>query len=337
MHEAILSYIFCPTCRKDTFQLKKIREENGEIIEGVLTCLGCGAWYKVDGGILDLLPRHLRRTELYTQFSQLHGLSVDAAGQNHTDKQKLEQIAFFKKDFESYEETVVNSPYFRALTTLTFRRWLDTSSITPPILEIACGTGQQTVIMVQKRIQVIAIDLSEEMIRMARQKTNRAGLCEYVDYIVADAENPPLKERMFGACVCCGALHHINNPGKVIQESARRLRKGGLFYTIDPHDSRIRFLFDLLMRMWKLYDEQASDNPLINRKDLAAWLNKAGIENTIKYSTYIPPHLFFALSDKAAICLLKNSDALFNSIPQFSILAGNIISEGVQTIPAEET
>jgi len=202
--------------------------------------------------------------------------------------------------------------------------------LTPPILEIACGTGQQTLIMANKKLHVIAIDLSEEMIRLAQRKTVLAGLSGYVDYVVSDAENLPLKDGVFGACVCCGALHHINNPGKIILESSRRLRKGSLFYTIDPHDSHIRFLFDLLMRIWKLYDEQASDKPLMNRKDLATWLINAGIESKISYSTYIPPHLFFALSDKAAICLLKNSDAIFNSIPRFSVFAGHIISEGVK-------
>lgn len=332
MHDSILSYIFCPNCTQDSFLLNKFHWENDEIFDGVLLCSNCGLWYKIENGILDLLPIHLRRIDLYRQFAFLHELEFESSNLVLEDSQKLEQITFFEKQFESYEETVVNSPFYRALNFLTFEKWLNLNypSLLSPILEIGCGTGRQTLIMANKKLHVIATDISEEMIKLAQQKTNDVGLSNYVDYIVLDAENLPFKNDLFGACVCCSTLHHLKHPEKIILDSSKKLKTFGLFYTIDPHDSYIRFLFNFLMKLWKLYDEKDSGNPLMNRKDLVRWLNKAKIESKIKYSTYLPPHLFLPLSDKAAINLLKNSDIVFNSIPKFYVFAGIIISEGVK-------
>lgn len=333
MHESIISYLSCPNCNRSSFTLKKIHCLNNEILVGILTCTNCSIWYKIESGILDLLPLDLRRNDLYKKFSLLYGLEFNSIDKNLNDQQKHQQILFFKSEYESYEKNVVNAPYYRALNNLTFEKWLklNFSILNPPILEIGCGTGRQTLFIIQNKIQTISTDISEEMTKVAQQKTSVAGLGNYVDYIVADAEKLPFQDNSFGGCICCATLHHLNNPEKVLFELSKKLKKMGLIYTIDPNDSSIRFIFDFLMKVWKLYNEEAADNPLINKKDLISWLNNAGIEYKIDHSTFLPPHIFLPLSDKIAIKLLKNSDNLFKKFPYSFKFSGIIISEGIKS------
>jgi SAM-dependent methyltransferase len=332
MHEPVIPFLSCPNCHFSSFSLKKIHVQDDEILTGVLTCNHCTSWFKIDNGILDLLPRELRRDDLYEQFSLLHGLAFHAENRPVIDRQKDRQIQFFKDESSSFEENVVNSPYFRALNTLVFGRWLQ--SCTPvlhvPLLELGCGTGAQTLLIAHNKIRTVSTDISEEMITIARQKTGSAGLGNFVDFIVVDAENLPFMDDTFGGCVACATLHHTNNPENVVSGIAKKIKNQALVYTIDPHDSHIRFLFDLLMRLWPLYAEEAADNPLIHEKNLALWYKSAGMECTIRYSTFLPPHLFLPLSPGNALRLLEHSDKL-SAIPFFSRFSGMIISEGIKS------
>jgi demethylmenaquinone methyltransferase / 2-methoxy-6-polyprenyl-1,4-benzoquinol methylase len=61
-------------------------------------------------------------------------------------------------------------------------------------------------------MRVIGLDISEEMLLMARDKLAQRGLSELVDLIVADAETIPLRGQVFNACTMVGALHHLSAP-----------------------------------------------------------------------------------------------------------------------------
>lgn len=49
------------------------------------------------------------------------------------------------------------------------------------------------------------------------------------DRICMDAEKMPLADEQFDFVFCCAFLHHLPNPGSVINSVARVLRKGGIF------------------------------------------------------------------------------------------------------------
>jgi hypothetical protein len=107
---------------------------------------------------------------------------------------------------------------------------------------------------------------------------------------------------------------------------------GGVFFSIDPHATPIRFLFDLLMKYWKLYDEETGMSPLIDGEKLKQWLLDAGISPHISYSTYFPPHFFLLLREESSTSFLKNSDAILNRIPLSFKFSGIIISEGIKVL-----
>ena len=109
---------------------------------------------------------------------------------------------------------------------------------------------------------------------------------------------------------------------------AERMKPQGVMFTSDPNRSPLRFIFDFLMRIWKLYDEEAGHEPLIARAQLNQWLGAAGMNGRIWISTYLPPHALYLLSKKTNVVLLKVSDGFFNSLPVVRNWGGVIIAEG---------
>ena len=56
-----------------------------------------------------------------------------------------------------------------------------------------------------------------------------------------------------------------------------------------------------MMRQWKLWHEEANDEPLFTGpRSFTNWLSEAGFNTKISYSTYLPPHLFYLLKGKLA-------------------------------------
>ena len=56
MKRSLLDILCCPVCKGDlTLEVRK--EDETSIIEGTLSCAGCGVAYPISDGIPDLLPR----------------------------------------------------------------------------------------------------------------------------------------------------------------------------------------------------------------------------------------------------------------------------------------
>jgi ubiquinone/menaquinone biosynthesis C-methylase UbiE len=266
------------------------------------------------------------------RFAKKYDLPLSNTGCDSVITQKQEQILFFKNNVSFYDKDVTDSMYFKTLDKLTFERWLDQNckKISKPILELGCGTGQQSIQLAKRYKDAICLDISEEMILRVKYKIDHLDCPNKLNFIVGDAEDPPVKNNLFGACIMCSTLHHISSPEKAIVNLSDKLTNGGLFFSSDPHDSYVRFIFDFLMKVWKLHDEKASDDPLIREKCLKQWLTQAKIQSTVKFSTYLPPHIFLFLTEKSSFALLSRTDDLFNRIPGFYKFSGLVISEGMK-------
>jgi uncharacterized protein YbaR (Trm112 family) len=59
MNTRILEIITCANCKADAFSVDKYVESGEEVIEGRLVCKSCNTWYRIENGILDLLPLSL--------------------------------------------------------------------------------------------------------------------------------------------------------------------------------------------------------------------------------------------------------------------------------------
>lgn len=100
------------------------------------------------------------------------------------------------------------------------------------VLEVGCGTGEATRVAAARAARVVALDLSPEMVRMARSRS--AGLPN-VAYHVADATTWDYPEAGFDAVISIATLHHLPLE-TTIAAWARTLRPGGVLLILDLLD-----------------------------------------------------------------------------------------------------
>lgn len=97
------------------------------------------------------------------------------------------------------------------------------------VLDVGCGSGWAARLLAQNAGHVIGIDVSDEMIRVARvQSTQLAN----VEYQVASAEDLPFPDNTFTHAFSMESLYYYADIGKALREIARVLRPEGSFVTV---------------------------------------------------------------------------------------------------------
>jgi demethylmenaquinone methyltransferase/2-methoxy-6-polyprenyl-1,4-benzoquinol methylase len=142
------------------------------------------------------------------------------------------------------------------------------------ILDVATGTGKQAFAFAKKGYDVIGIDLSEAMLKIANRKNKYAN----VKFEVADATNLPFKNNSFDVLCVSFALHDmpLNIREKVLKEMVRVTKPEGMIVIVDyalPENKIGRFLIYHLVRFY----EREYYSKFI-RSDLEALLRTSGIE-----------------------------------------------------------
>lgn len=105
------------------------------------------------------------------------------------------------------------------------------------LLDIGTGTGRMLRLLAKRVERAVGIDLSREMLGVARANLDRADIRNCV-VRQADMYQLPFAEASFDAAVVHQVLHYAEEPAKVLAEAARVLRVGGRMYVIDfaPHE-----------------------------------------------------------------------------------------------------
>jgi SAM-dependent methyltransferase len=99
------------------------------------------------------------------------------------------------------------------------------------ILEIGAGTGDQTLLLaraVGEDGRVVATDLSEGMLAVARERVEAAGLGN-VEFLAGDAGSLQLEAESFDAAVAGFMLMLVAEPAGVAATARRLLSSGGRF------------------------------------------------------------------------------------------------------------
>lgn len=83
------------------------------------------------------------------------------------------------------------------------------------ILDAACGPGKYAEILLSKNATVLGLDISEEMVRYARQRTKGAAL-----FYVHDLQKPltMCESGTFDVVLCALAMHYIKDWNATLKE-----------------------------------------------------------------------------------------------------------------------
>lgn len=131
-----------------------------------------------------------------------------------------------------YDEDVEPNPIHAHLRRRSLQ-WLD-EAFSPGmhVFEIGCGTGTEAVHLAARGVEVTAIDISESMVRRARQRVREAGLenrAHIVQAASADIRTLVGDAALDGAYASFGALNCGPELRTVAGDLARVLKGGAVF------------------------------------------------------------------------------------------------------------
>lgn len=164
-------------------------------------------------------------------------------------------------------------------------------------LDVATGTGHTSFFLARKEAHVFAVDINDEMLRVAEEEAERQTLA--VRFLKSPAEDLVFDDEAFDLVTCRLASHHFEDCPKFLSEVARVLRKGGHLILIDnvvPEDSRIADWLNSFERRrdpshhsclspskWRELLEQESFKllkcePFFKKLDFDLWLSRMNVE-----------------------------------------------------------
>lgn len=117
------------------------------------------------------------------------------------------------------------------------------------IMDVATGTGDLAIAMAKRvdRIQILGVDLSEEMLAVARRKVEKQGLEERIMLAKGDAENLDMvtSESIDAATVAFG-VRNFENIERGLKEIYRTLKPGGKLVVLEfsmPKNRVVRWVY----------------------------------------------------------------------------------------------
>jgi ubiquinone/menaquinone biosynthesis C-methylase UbiE len=106
------------------------------------------------------------------------------------------------------------------------------------VLDVACGPGILSAALAKIARDVVALDLTPQMLTKAAQRCSEAGL-NNVTFREGNATELPFANAAFDAVVTRLSVHHFDRPKRVIEEIFRVLRPGGTFVLADVISSEV--------------------------------------------------------------------------------------------------
>ncbi len=120
------------------------------------------------------------------------------------------------------------------------------------MLDVACGGGHMALFFAPKVRQVVASDLTMQMLKKAQEHVAEKGRIDNVVFREADAEDLPFPAGSFTLLTCRIAPHHFQDVPQALREFHRVLRRGGRMVIIDtlmPADPEIAEFFQTMETM----------------------------------------------------------------------------------------
>lgn len=115
------------------------------------------------------------------------------------------------------------------------------------ILDVATGTGDLAIAAARLKPEtIVGIDLSEEMLRIAREKVTQRKLEHRVSLEQGDAEQLKFPDGSFDAVTVAFGVRNFSNLERGLRELYRVLVPGGIFVFLEfsqPRSSLIRLLY----------------------------------------------------------------------------------------------
>ena len=149
-------------------------------------------------------------------------------------------------------------------------------------LDVGSGGGLLAEEFARLGFRVTGIDPSAESVEVARAHAESEGLD--IEYTAGVGEQLPFPDESFDIAYCCDVLEHVNDLDRVMAETARVLKPGGVYlYDTINRTRRSKLVLIKLMQEWRstaLMEPNLHDwDMFIKPPELVAIMDRAGLEN----------------------------------------------------------
>lgn len=109
-------------------------------------------------------------------------------------------------------------------------RVIELGANTGHYLDVGTGPAQIPILLTKQcpNIQITAIDLSKEMLKIAKQHVEDANLTDRITLERIDAKTLPYPDNAFDGLISNSIVHHIHDAEKALQEMGRVVKPDGV-------------------------------------------------------------------------------------------------------------
>ena len=148
------------------------------------------------------------------------------------------------------------------------------------VLDVGCGGGLLSEAKAKEGADVVAIDLADDLVKVARLHGLESGV--KVDYRVQPVE-ALAEERAggFDAVTCMEMLEHVPDPAAILQACSTLLKPGGRLFVSTLNRTPAAFALAIVGAEYiarLLPPGTHAYSEFIKPSELAAWLRAAGLE-----------------------------------------------------------
>ena len=96
------------------------------------------------------------------------------------------------------------------------------------VLDVGCGAGQTSCYIAKMYgCRVVGVDISERMIERSKERAEREGVADRVEFRVADAQDLPFEDDLFDAVITESVTAFPEDKQRAVKEYARVTKLGG--------------------------------------------------------------------------------------------------------------
>ena len=228
------------------------------------------------------------------------------------------------QDYEKYSK----STSWQCIDLQVIGQWRSEIKKGSFLLDVGCAQGRSTFQFMNEPINIVAFDISREMVRLAVRKYKQSPYQAKVSFMVADASTFPVKNSSFNYVLLYGVLHHLPDPRRACLEIYRVLKRHGVYMGLENNSTIFRFVFDLLQKLSPLWYEEAGPVALMSKKDLLKWFLGLKIKLTTSTLAFVDPHLVNLLPPSLAQFILDATNRLGQILPLMKENGGLLAIKG---------
>jgi SAM-dependent methyltransferase len=194
MKPQALKFLVCPSCHSE-LELLAHAVEGPEVMEGQLSCSGCGKGYAVQRGVPRFVEIDSYAASFGSQWNWFRTVQLDSVNGTNETERTLEATTGWRA--EDYQSRLV--------------------------LDAGVGAGRFAEIVAKKGGEVVGIDLTTAV----DAAYANIGRHDRVHLVQADVFAMPFRTEIFDLAYSIGVLHHTPDPCVAFERVAATVKPGG--------------------------------------------------------------------------------------------------------------